>query len=211
MVPVAFAYFSLSNFYEYKKIHKKKNNFWLNDQEKAEYKLLSNEINNSIKFIKNYGNVGNEERLNQNKKELKAKIMEQENILFECNQKLTRFELMPETTWRAYCRAFSNLNAYFFGFITWVITSFFYIYVNFDSIEIGLKAYFQFPFKLFASFISKEKSVITAVSFEVWINMLLIVSVTILAFFIGKLLGRIILTSAYKKPPIINIYNVDSK
>ena len=84
-----------------------------------------------------------------------------------------------------YGKTFTNRIAYWFGFITCVVSSYFYIQINFDSVETSLKEYFRFPFKIYDSISTSGDSFKNDLPLELLVNMSFI-AMAILAYFIGK-------------------------
>lgn len=208
-IPLILLYFWLENFLEYQKTFKKKvlTNFWLNESEKSNFKTLKSNIKNANKIIEKAKRI---DKLEKSKKNEAHKIIqESKNTIYESNSKLVRLQELPESLWLHYCKTFTNIIAYGFGFTTWVLSTYFYIQINFDSFEMGLKDYFRFPFKLYESLSSGAGSLKNDLPTEIWLNMVFIIGTAIAAYFIGKFLGWVIVTFENEKPPKINLENVD--
>lgn len=210
-VPLVMAFYFLANYSEYNKKfkHKVKTNFWLNESEKTNFKTLKNDIKKAIKNIKKAKRNNNLKKIEYN--EFGKIIQENNNTIYEKTSKLLKLKELPESIWVEYCKIFTNMTGYGFGFITWVVSSYFYIFLNYNSFEAGLTDYFKFPFKFLKSIslsLSSE-SIKQELPMEVWVNMVFIFVMTALAFFIGKYIGWIVVFIENEKPPIINMNNVD--
>ncbi|MBG7630956.1 MAG: hypothetical protein IZT56_11055 [Bacteroidetes bacterium] len=208
-IPLILLYFWLENFLAYQKTFKNKvrTHFWLNESEKSNFKTLKSNIKNANKIIKKAKRIDKLEKSNKN--EAYKIIQESKNTIYESNSKLVRLQELPESIWLQYCKTFTNIIAYGFGFITWVVSSYFYIQINFDNVETGLKEYLRFPFKLYDSLSTSGDSLKNDLPMDIWLNMIFIVGVAIVAYFIGKFFGWVIVTFENEKPPKINLENVD--
>jgi len=209
-IPLILLYFWLENFLAYQKTFKKKvqTNFWLNESEKSNFKTLKSNIQNANKTIEKANRIDKLEK--SKKKDVNKIIQESKNTIYESNSKLVRLQELPESIWLQYCKTFTNIIGYGFGFITWVVSTYFYIQINFDTFEMGLKDYFRFPFKLYESLSSGSDSLKNDLPTEIWLNMVFIVGIAIAGYFIGKLFGWVIVTFENEKPPKINLENVDT-
>jgi len=208
-IPLILLYFWLENFLAYQKTFKNKvrTNFWLNESEKSNFKTLKSNIKNANKIIKKAKRIDKLEKSNKN--DAYKIIQESKNTIYESNSKLVRLQELPESIWLQYCKTFTNIIAYGLGFITWIVSSYFYIQINFDNVEMGLKEYFRFPFKLYDSLSTSGDSLKNDLPMELLVNMSFIVAMAILAYFVGKFLGWVIVTFENEKPPEINLQNVD--
>lgn len=210
-VPLIMAYNLLTNLLEYNKKfkHKIQTNFWLNESEKNNFKTLKRDIKKAVKNIKKANKNKSLEQLEYN--EFGKIIQENNNTIYEKTSKLLMLKELPESIWKEYCKIFTNMTGYGFGFITWVFSSYFYIVLNYNSFENGLIDYFKFPFKFLKSIplSSNSESLNQELPMEIWVNMVFIFSVTALAFFIGKFIGLILIFIENEKPPIIKMSNID--
>jgi len=86
-----------------------------------------------------------------------------------------------------------------FGILAWIVSSYFYISINYNQLSVGLLDYLNFPFKLFSSVTNDTITIQNAIPLEVWGNMILIVGISILSFFLGRFMGETIININYKK------------
>jgi len=85
------------------------------------------------------------------------------------------------------------------GFLTWIILTLLYILKNYKNISVGLKDYFSLPFKFFKNITLDNQKILDNIPLTIWISMLLIVSISIFNYVLGKYLGSIIINRKYKK------------
>lgn len=119
--------------------------------------------------------------------------------------KLVEPQKQSETERSKYRRIYGNLVGFGFGFIIWLLSSFIYISTNFNEIKVGLKEYFQFPFKVYDSLVSNENILLdTEISSEIWIAMLSVVFISIAAYFLGKFIRNILANLELKRLPQVS-------
>ena len=100
-----------------------------------------------------------------------------------------------------YRKVYSNVVGYGLGILAWIISSNFYIFKRFDEISVGFNDYFRFPFKVLNNISRLVEPSINEISPEVWLHMLLIVTVSIGTYIIGWFIGGNIAKKTIKKLP----------
>ena len=110
------------------------------------------------------------------------------------------FESFSALVWMHYKETYSKMIGFGLAILAYAISSNLYMFKNFERMEDALFDYFSFPFTVLNSFgkfnLLKEESMVIN---EMWKEMLLIVGVSFLVFFIGYLLGRLIVHLRYAK------------
>ena len=121
-----------------------------------------------------------------------------------------KFIKVEESTWLNYKNIYSAMYGNGFGIIAWIFFTYLYISKYYKDFNAGLIDYFQFPFKIMDGFSNNNLTLNNLIPSEMWISMLLIVGASALHYFLGRYIGRLILTTFYKKT-IFQITNNNSK
>lgn len=135
---------------------------------------------------------------------IKFKKREDLKDFLTVNGKMNYKEL-PISIWTRFRKTYSKMVGFGFSILAWSLVSNAYIFKNFDQINLGLKEYFHFPFKVLNGLgiiNNKPKSSIPLT--EVWFEMIFIVIISILVFFAGYYLGRLIINIRYQRPKLSN-------
>ena len=99
----------------------------------------------------------------------------------------------------AYKRIYSSLYGNGFGFIGWIILTLWHVLSNFDSLSLGLKSYFSFPFAAMRDLDITQSNLFSQVSGDVWASMLLIVGISLVLYVIGRFIGNALATKYLRK------------
>ena len=110
------------------------------------------------------------------------------------------FESFSKFIWMNYRETYSRMIGFGLAIIAYIGSSYMYMYKNFNKLEDALFDYFSFPIKVLDNFnqidaLTQGKNV----SSEVWQEMYLIVGISFFVFFIGYLLGRLLVNWRYNK------------
>ena len=118
---------------------------------------------------------------------------------------------LPRSKWPEYRRLYSKMIGFAVANITYTISANIYMFKSYKQVEVGLKEYLSFPFKVFKGLNTlDEASNLTIPLKEVWFGMLLIVGVSILVFFIVYFIVKTVLKAKLNRraassiPPIRN-------
>ena len=98
---------------------------------------------------------------------------------------------------------------YGFGILAWLISGNLYILTSFDDISIGFKYYFRFPFEVFNNLSSLVESSSNLISADVWMQMIIIVGVSVGSYIFGYSLGGYLACRNCKKPELVSPSNID--
>lgn len=115
------------------------------------------------------------------------------------NSITTELNNLSKHVFISYRRTYSNMFGNGFGVFAWVLSSYYYVTKNINGISDGLIEYFSFPFKLLSNLTTTNLTINDAIPIEVWISMLLIVSLSIILFYLGRTLGISIINTSYNK------------
>jgi len=119
-------------------------------------------------------------------------------LLYDKGQKNDK--KLPRVNWLRYRKTYSKMIGFGISIIAYAISSNFYIYKNFDQIGTGLREYFNFSFVVFKNIGTTEIKVKSGIPLtDVWLQMIVIVCVSIFLFFVGYLMGQIIVNLRYKR------------
>jgi hypothetical protein len=110
-----------------------------------------------------------------------------------------KFIEVEESTWLNYQTSYSALYGNGFGFFAWIFFTYFYVSIYYTDFNTGIIDYFQFPFKIMKSFSDNNITLNDHIPPKMWISMLLIVGISAAHYFLGRFLGRFILTTFHKK------------
>lgn len=107
---------------------------------------------------------------------------------------------VSKRVWFKYRKTYSKMLGFGFSILAYCLASNFYMFRNFDRLEVALVNYFSFPFKVLDN-ISKlrvldENNLALE---EIWKEMLLIVFVSIAIFFLGYMIGTMIVNFRYRR------------
>jgi len=120
------------------------------------------------------------------------------NMLNNKDQKYDK--KLPRVIWFRYRKTYSKMIGFGISIIAYAISSNLYIYKNFEEIGTGLKEYFSFPFLVFKNVRMTELKVKSGIPLtDVWLQMIFIVCISILLFFVGYFMGQIIVNLKYKR------------
>lgn len=134
-------------------------------------------VSYSVRYVKNF----------KKNKSLKT-------ILIEKNHE--DIKKLPRSKWPEYRRLYSKMIGFAVANITYTISANIYMFKSYKQVEVGLKEYFSFPFKVFKGLNTvDEASNLTIPLKEVWFGMLLIVGVSILVFFIVYFIVKTVLNA----------------
>ena len=104
---------------------------------------------------------------------------------------------LPRSKWAEYRRLYSKMIGFAVANIVYTVATNIYMFKSYEQVKVGFKEYFSFPFKVFKGVNTvDEASNLTIPLKEVWFGMLLIVAVSVLAFFIVYF---VVNTSLYAK------------
>ena len=105
-----------------------------------------------------------------------------------------------------YSKTYSRMLGFGLGIIAYGISSNVYMMLTFSEIHQAFIEYFSFPFRVFRSMkILKEVSTASMPLTEVWKAMLLIVAISVVAFFIGYFIGKKVVTRRLAKKSKVKI------
>ena len=106
----------------------------------------------------------------------------------------------PRKVWRSYSRVYSKMIGFGLSILAYSLSSIFYMTLNFKRIEDALVDYFSFPFKILDGLDNLENSnPIASQIIELSLEMIAIVGVSILAFALGYLIGRLIVYYRFRR------------
>ena len=102
-------------------------------------------------------------------------------------------ESYSKEVWQKFRKDYSKMIGFGLSFCAYAVSSNIYMFRNFDRIDTALSQYFGFPFEVLKNmgWLGTVKEY-DGTLFSVWKEMLLIVGVSISVFFIGYLIGSMI-------------------
>ena len=107
---------------------------------------------------------------------------------------------LPISIWPEYRRIYSKMIGFAVAIIAYSISSNVYMLRNFSEIKVALREYFGFPFQVFKGLNTvDESSKYTVPLKEVWIGMFLIVSISILVFFVVYFIVKTTLNTKFNR------------
>ncbi len=128
----------------------------------------------SFNYVKNF----------RNNNELKDLIVENRHI---------DYENLSKSYWLEYRRIYSKMIGFGLAIIAYGISSNIYMFSSFNKIEIALIDYFNFPFKVLNGLRTMDEPPLKNFPLkELWFEMLFIVCISILVFFLGYFIGKTI-------------------
>jgi len=115
------------------------------------------------------------------------------------------YKELPISIWIRFRKTYSKMVGFGLSILAWSLASNTYIFKNFDEIDLGLKDYFRFPFKVLNSlgFINNKPKTSIPLT-EVWLEMIYIVIISIVVFFAGYYIGKFIINMRYQRPKLSN-------
>lgn len=135
----------------------------------------------SVRYVKNF----------KRNKDLKT-------ILIEKDHK--DIKELPRSKWPEYRRLYSKMIGFAVANIVYTVSTNIYLFKSYEQFKVGFKEYFSFPFKVFKGLNTvDEASNLTIPLKEVWFGMLLIVAVSIFAFFIVYFVVNATLNAKFNK------------
>ncbi len=146
----------------------------------------------------------------------KKVIMEKKEIIsseddqatFSLNQKFIKLQELPITNWLNYRKTYANMIGYGFGILAWVISSNLFMLTKFDDISVGFKYYFRFPFEVFNNLSDLVESSTNGVSSDVWLQMIMIVCVSVGAYIAGWFIGNYFAGKTSKRPALFTLSKI---
>ena len=113
-----------------------------------------------------------------------------------CQENNTRY---LKSTCDTYLKSSSNFFKNFIALAAWNIFSFMYIVFGFESVSLGLREYFYFPFAIFQS-LNRNEIFNSINEFHLnWSFMITIAILTFCFYFLGKYIGKHMANSMVKK------------
>jgi len=103
------------------------------------------------------------------------------------NKKENLEVLLKAPKWRCdkFIKNYSLFIGNVFGLVIWNVLSLIYIIFLFNDLKIGLQKYFYFPFEVINSLLKKNKYEFS----KQWIFMMSLILISVIFFFIGKIIG----------------------
>ena len=196
ITPVLLLYHWISSFLDYHKNYKKylSNGFLLTENQKLTFKQMAIRIQPKKVLKRNM--------------EIKTSNDEQPTT-YTLNQKYTKLQELPISNWLSYKITYSNMIGYGFGILAWIISSNVYILTRFDDISVGFKHYFSFPFDVFYNLSSLVESSANDISPEVWMQMIIVVGVSVGSYILGWFLGGYFACKNCQRPELVTLSNID--
>lgn len=102
--------------------------------------------------------------------------------------------------WKKYKRIYSDMSGFGYGLLAYNVSAFGYMFFYFDNISEGFLYYINFPFKVYNNLSNAMNPNTSLISAEVWLQMILIIGISLLAFILGKILGIYNVNQRYPKP-----------
>lgn len=108
---------------------------------------------------------------------------------------------VPDLVWMRYRTTYSRMIGFGFSIIAYSISSISYMIQNFTRLEHALVEYFSFPFDVLKNLgkASSTGEVVIMQMEEVWMEMLYIVVISIIFFFVGYIFGAFLVDYRLKK------------
>ena len=107
---------------------------------------------------------------------------------------------VSKRVWFKYRKTYSKMLGFGLSILAYCLASNFYMFRNFDRLEVALVNYFSFPFKVLDNLsklsMREENNMVLE---EIWQEMLLIVFASIAMFFVGYFIGLAIVNFRYKR------------
>lgn len=104
-----------------------------------------------------------------------------------------------EIAWSNYKNSYSAMYGNVFGIIAWIFFTYLYVSLYYNDFNTGIIDYFQFPFKIMDSLSNNDLTLNKHIPMEMWLNMLLIIGISLGHYFLGRYIGRFISANFHKK------------
>ena len=118
----------------------------------------------------------------------------------------SKSEKVPKRVISAYKPIFSNMYANAFGFLTWMLSSYYYVSISYNQESVGLLDYLRFPFKLLSGITNGAESINDAIPLGVWVSVLLIIAgISTMLFLLGRFIGNTIVNFNYNNKSLFQI------
>jgi len=115
-------------------------------------------------------------------------------------------EKVPKRVISAYKPIFSNMYANAFGFLTWMLSSYYSVSISYNQESVGLLEYFGFPFKLLSRISNGAESFNDAIPLGVWVSVLFIIAgISTMLFLLGRFIGNTIINFNYNNRSLSQI------
>jgi len=125
------------------------------------------------------------------------------NVIVNSSNLLSTSKPPCQSDCNKYKKTFSSLYGNGFGFVGWVVFTLWHLIVNFDSFNVGIKSYFNFPFATMKNLDITKNNIFDQVSSEVWASMLLIVGIALVVYIVGRVVGGSIAIRNIKKAQLL--------
>ncbi len=222
LVPVIFGIIALINWFKFRKKKKQfpnkiPNDFWLDEQEKEQFKVISSNIPIAFQNVVNAKNAGEQEKLSKNMdgsfsnrskrgKEINQIINKNQSYIDNNLWRIKRLETQPIDDWKAMQNTYSSYFAPLYTIGIWFIT----FYISFSQ-------YFKNPLlslsEIYSHYIHGTTKYISLK--EGWETNLLIAlgitaGITLIGYFILKRIGKLLFKNKYPKPEKVTKENIDN-
>jgi len=196
--------------------------FWLNSNEKSEFETVATKLLSAIENIEKAEKTGNNEGLAKNKdgsfslrgnrgKEIQGIINTNTTIRNKYYPAYDYLRYLPQSKWKKYVNSVTNFYSFLIASLTWIISASVVISEKFEDFQQGLNTILNFPANLIKEMFFTSAGYVseTQITSEQWYILIVSAGISIVAFFIFKLVNRIIVSKTTKMPPVVSLKNLN--